>query len=94
MLASNALAMLGALREVGNAELRMSRWCRVPHYQRTDPLSFAGLSVAKHSSEPNSDFGKDMERSGLQAGPVYEQGPGKPKIRKLKMSGLALAWLA
>jgi hypothetical protein len=68
--ASNELAMLGAFREVGNADLRMSRRCRVPRYRRTDPLSFAGLGVGKHSSEPNSDFGKDVERSGLQAGPV------------------------
>jgi hypothetical protein len=56
--ASNALAMLGALREVENADLRMSRRCRVLRYRGIDPLSFAGLSVGKHSSEPNSDFGQ------------------------------------
>jgi hypothetical protein len=65
--AGNAHAMLGALREVGDADLRLLCWCRVPRYQGIDLLSFARPSVAKHSGEPNFDFGTgtELERSGL-----------------------------
>jgi hypothetical protein len=44
--AGNAHAMLGALREVGDADLRLLYWCRVPRYQGIDLLSFAGLALA------------------------------------------------
>jgi hypothetical protein len=58
-----------------------------------DPLSFAGSSVAKHSSESNSDLARarnwsDLGSSGLASvevdGLVHEQGLGNPQDKEVQ----------